>query len=169
MFANTTANTKVGVHIGALEPHLYCDSFSRRQRSARGIPCREGHLVAGIANYEPTLLPPPVGGCNIVIARSQLIRRQTSPLKFQGLLINLEKAKYTISNRTEVFPGKNGLWAHRAVLLADYRWPVDGPGQTATPINKGGAQSDWTDLGVFFSTKFLFQGDRPDRRSGTDV
>lgn len=93
MLANTAAYAQVRVHIGDLEPYLYGDSFSRLQCSDRGVTFREGHLVAGVANYAPTQLTAPVGGCNIVITRSQLIRRQTIPLKYQGLFFMVEKTK----------------------------------------------------------------------------
>ncbi len=82
MFANAATNTKVRIHIGTLQPYLYRNSFSRLQCSSPGVTCGEGHLVADVANDAPALFLAPVSGCNKVITRSQLLLRQTHPLKF---------------------------------------------------------------------------------------
>jgi hypothetical protein len=129
----------------------------------------DGHAIAGVCRNSEKLFSMPISGLDVIVTCGELARLQIALSKFQSLLISFQNGKDTTSDRAEVFSGKDCLRAHRAVLLADYTWPVHGPGQTSSPINKGGAQSDWACPGVIFATKFFFQGYRPDCRAGTDV
>ncbi len=167
MFANTAADTKVRVHMGELEPHLNFNFTSRS--SMQRLIVGDGHAVAGVCRNSETLFSMPISGLDVIVTCGELARLQIALSKFQSLLISFQNGKDTTSDRAEMFSGKDCLRAHRAVLLADNTWPVHGPWQTATPINKSRSQADRTRLGVFFSTKFFFQGYRPDCRAGTDV
>lgn len=108
-------------------------------------------------------------GHNIVIPCGQLSRLQTAVHKLKVLSGNIMKTKFAPSQTTKILSGKDCFGAYGAIFLANNTRPVHGPGQTATPVNKGGSQFDWTNLGKLTFSEFFFQGDWADGSGGADM
>ena len=73
------------------------------------------------------------------------------------------------ANNIVKLPSEDGLGTDRAIFLADNAGPIHRPGQTAAPIDKGGADFNGTLFGVSVKPLALRKADRPNRSCRTKI